>query len=50
MNKSNVIVSGLLCVVIILVAYSIILNPPQITPTIEEISKTTKTVVTREEA
>jgi S1-C subfamily serine protease len=44
-NKSNAIVSGLLGVVIILVAYSIILNPPQKTPTIEEISKITKTVV-----
>lgn len=45
MNKSNAIVSGLLGVVIILVAYSIILNPPQKTPTVEEIIKTTKTVV-----
>ncbi len=45
MNKSNVIISGLLGVVIVLVAYSIILNPPQKTPTIEDISKTTKAVV-----
>ncbi|MBI5147386.1 MAG: trypsin-like peptidase domain-containing protein [Thaumarchaeota archaeon] len=45
MNKSNVIISGLLGIVIVLVAYSIILNPLQKTPTIEYISKTTKAVV-----
>ncbi|QLH08665.1 S1C family serine protease [Candidatus Nitrosotenuis sp. DW1] len=45
MNRSNAIISGLLGVVIILVAYSIILNPPQKTPTIEDISKTTKIVI-----
>jgi len=44
-NRSNAIISGLLGVVIILVAYSIILNPPQKTPTIEDISKTTKIVI-----
>ncbi|WKT57258.1 trypsin-like peptidase domain-containing protein [Candidatus Nitrosotenuis chungbukensis] len=45
MNRSNAIISGLLGVVIILVAYSIILNPPQKTPTVEDIGKATKTVV-----
>lgn len=44
-NKSNVIICGLLGIVIVLVAYSIILNPSPKTPTIEDISKTTKTVV-----
>ncbi|TBR25454.1 MAG: trypsin, partial [Candidatus Nitrosotenuis sp.] len=44
-NKSSAIISGLLGVVIVLVAYSIILNPPQKTPTIDDISRTTKTVV-----
>lgn len=45
MNKSNAIISGLLGVVILLVAYSIILNPPQKAPTVDDISKVTKTVV-----
>ena len=45
MNKSNAIVSGLLGVVILLVAYNIILNPPQKIPIIDDIDKTTKTVV-----
>lgn len=45
MNKSNAIISGLLGVVIVLVAYSIILNPPQKIPSVDDISKTTKTVV-----
>ena len=45
MNKSNAIISGLLGVVIVLVAYSIILNPPQKMPTIDDIGKTAKTVV-----
>ncbi len=45
MNKSNAIISGLLGIVIVLVAYSIILNPPQKTPTIDDIGRTTKIVV-----
>ncbi|HEY8110918.1 MAG: S1C family serine protease [Nitrososphaerales archaeon] len=45
MNKSNAIISGLLGVVIVLVAYSIILNPPQKMPTIDDMGKTAKTVV-----
>ena len=44
-NKSNAIISGLLGIVIVLVAYSIILNPPQKTPTIDDIGRTTKIVV-----
>jgi S1-C subfamily serine protease len=44
-NKSNAIISGLLGVVIVLVAYSIILNPPQKMPTIDDMGKTAKTVV-----
>jgi len=44
-NKSNAIISGLLGVVIVLVTYSIILNPPQKSPIIEDIGKTANTVV-----
>ncbi|TBR11691.1 MAG: trypsin-like serine protease [Candidatus Nitrosotenuis sp.] len=43
-NRSNAIISGLLGVVIVLVVYSIVLNPPQKIPSIDDISKTTKTV------
>ncbi|HSA97590.1 MAG TPA: trypsin-like peptidase domain-containing protein [Candidatus Nitrosotenuis sp.] len=44
MNRSNAIISGLLGVVIVLVAYSIILNPPK-SPIVEDIGKTANTVV-----
>jgi S1-C subfamily serine protease len=43
-NKSNAIISGLLGVIIVLVAYSIILNPPQKIPSVDDIGKTTKAV------
>lgn len=44
-NKSNAIISGLLGVIIVLVAYSIILNPPHKDAQLDDISKTTKAVV-----
>ncbi len=43
--KSTAIIGGLLGLVIALVAYSIILNPPNQVPTIDDISKTTKNTV-----
>ncbi len=45
MSKSTVIVSSLLATVIVLIAYSIFLNPPDNIPTIDEISKSTKNTV-----
>lgn len=45
MTKSSVIVGGLLGVVIVLIAYSIFLNPPTKTPTVDEISDSTKNAV-----
>lgn len=45
MNKSSVIVGGLLGVVIVLIAYSIFLNPPTKVPTVDEISDSTKNSV-----
>jgi S1-C subfamily serine protease len=44
-NKSTAIIGGLLGAVIILVAYSIFLNPPNRIPTIDEIASTTNTAV-----
>ena len=41
MNKSTAIVTGMLSLVIILVTYSIFLNPPNHTPTVQDISKAT---------
>ena len=45
MSKSTVIVSSLLATVIVLVAYSIVLNPPDNIPIVDEISKSTKNAV-----
>ena len=45
MSKSTVILGGLLATVIVLVSYSIFLNPPNQTPTIEDISENTKNSV-----
>lgn len=45
MNKSTAIVGGLLGTVIVLVAYSIFLNPPNQIPTIDQISSNTKNTV-----
>lgn len=45
MSKSTAIVGGLLGAVIILVAYSIFLNPPSNIPTIDEISQATRNAV-----
>lgn len=45
MSKSTVIVGGLLGAVIVLVAYSIFLNPPNQIPTIDQISTNTKNSV-----
>ncbi|MEW6589154.1 MAG: trypsin-like peptidase domain-containing protein [Thermoproteota archaeon] len=45
MSKSSVIVGGLLGVVIVLIAYSIFLNPPTKVPTVDEISDSTKNSV-----
>ncbi|HEX9846434.1 MAG TPA: trypsin-like peptidase domain-containing protein [Candidatus Nitrosotenuis sp.] len=45
MSKSTVIVSSLLATVIVLVAYSIFLNPPDNIPIVDEISKSTKNTV-----
>ena len=45
MSKSTAIVGGLLGVVIVLVAYSIFLNPPNQIPTIDQISANTKNTV-----
>ncbi|MFN3655227.1 MAG: S1C family serine protease [Candidatus Nitrosotenuis sp.] len=45
MSKSSAIVGGLLGVVIVLIAYSIFLNPPTKVPTVDEISDSTKNSV-----
>jgi len=45
LSKSTVIVSSLLATVIVLVAYSIFLNPPDNIPIVDEISKSTKNTV-----
>ena len=45
MNKSTAIIGGLLGVIIVLVAYSIFLNPPNNVPTVDEIAENTKTAV-----
>lgn len=42
MAKSTAIISGLLGVIIVLIAYSILLNPPTQIPTIDTITQTTK--------
>jgi S1-C subfamily serine protease len=44
-----VIVGSLLAAVIVLVAYSVFLNPPSKTPTIDEITESTKTAVIAED-
>lgn len=45
MNKSTAIISGLLGLVIVLVTYSILLNPPSHIPSIDQISANTKNTV-----
>lgn len=50
MSKSTVIVSSLLATVIVLVAYSIFLNPPTHMPTVDEIAKSTKSVVAQDKS
>lgn len=45
MSKSSAIVGGLLGAVIVLIAYSIFLNPPTKVPTVDEIYDTTKNSV-----
>jgi len=47
-SKATVIASGLLGAVIVLIAYTIFLNPPQEMPTMEIISKSTKAVVAQD--
>ena len=48
MSKSTAIVGGLLGVIIVLVTYSIFLNPPNQVPTIDEINDSTKSVVAQD--
>jgi S1-C subfamily serine protease len=45
LNRSNAIVGGLLGIVVVLIAYSIFLNPPANVPTVDEVSKSTKNSV-----
>lgn len=45
LNKSTAIITGLLSVIIVLVTYSIFLNPPNQIPSVNDISKTTKNAV-----
>jgi S1-C subfamily serine protease len=47
--KSTAIIGGLLAVVVVLVAYSIFLNPPTKVPTVDEVSESTKTVVAQDQ-
>lgn len=49
MSKSTAIVAGLLGVVIVLVAYSVFLNPPTKIPTVDDMTKSTKTAVVAQE-
>ncbi|MGI0003683.1 MAG: S1C family serine protease, partial [Candidatus Nitrosotenuis sp.] len=49
MTKSTVIVGSLLAAVIVLVAYSIFLNPPSKVPTVDEITESTKAAVIAED-
>jgi S1-C subfamily serine protease len=48
LSKSTAIVGGLLGVIIVLVTYSIFLNPPNQVPTIDEINDSTKSVVAQD--
>lgn len=48
MTKSTAIVGGLLGVIIVLVTYSIFLNPPNQVPTIDEVDDSTKSVVAQD--
>ncbi len=50
MTKSTAIVGGLLGAIIILVTYSIFLNPPNQVPTIDEVDDSTKSVVAQDES
>ncbi|MEM3143595.1 MAG: trypsin-like peptidase domain-containing protein [Candidatus Nitrosotenuis sp.] len=45
MSKSTAIVGSLLGVIVVLIAYSVFLNPPTQTPTIDDVSKSTKNVI-----
>lgn len=49
MNKSTAIVGSLLGLVVVLIAYSIFLNPPTEIPTVDQISKSTKNLVTAQD-
>jgi S1-C subfamily serine protease len=49
LSKSTAIAAGLLGVVIVLVAYSVFLNPPTKIPTVDDMSKSTKTAVVAQE-
>lgn len=49
MSKSTAIIGGLLGVVIVLIAYSIFLNPPNKTPTVDEIVDSTNSVVAQDQ-
>ncbi len=49
MSKSTAIIGGLLGVVIVFIAYSIFLNPPNKTPTVEEIVDSTNSVVAQDQ-
>jgi len=45
LTKSTVIIGGLLAAIVVLVAYSIFLNPPNRIPTVDEVTESTKTAV-----
>jgi S1-C subfamily serine protease len=45
LNKSTAIVGSLLGVIVVLIAYSVFLNPPTQTPTIDDVSKSTKNAI-----
>lgn len=49
MAKSTVIIGSLLAVVVVLVTYSILLNPPSKMPTVDEIAESTKTAIIAED-
>jgi S1-C subfamily serine protease len=49
LTKSTAIVAGLLAVIVVLVAYSILLNPPGKIPTVDEVSESAKTVTAQDQ-
>lgn len=50
MSKSTAIVGSLLGVIVVLIAYSIFLNPPTHVPTIEDVSKSTRNAIVAQDS